>query len=79
VRLTIEDEIAEGDRVVTRWSARGTHEGEFFGIPATGKQATVTGVTIDRIIDGRIAESWTNWDTLGLLQQLGAIPAMAEA
>jgi steroid delta-isomerase-like uncharacterized protein len=79
VRLTIEDEIAEGDRVVTRWSARGTHEGELFGIPATGKQATVTGVTIDRIIDGRIVESWTNWDTLGLLQQLGAIPAMAEA
>jgi steroid delta-isomerase-like uncharacterized protein len=79
VRLTIEDEIAEGDRVVTRWRARGTHEGELFGIPATGKQATVTGVTIDRIVDGRIAESWTNWDTLGLLQQLGAIPAMAQA
>lgn len=79
VRLTIEDEIAEGDRVVTRWSARGTHEGELFGIPATGKQATVTGITIDRIDDGRIVETWTNWDTLGLLQQLGAIPAMAEA
>jgi steroid delta-isomerase-like uncharacterized protein len=79
VRLTIEDEIAEGDRVVLRWSARGTHEAELFGIPATGKQATVTGITIDRIVDGRIAESWNNWDTLGLLQQLGVVPAMAVA
>jgi steroid delta-isomerase-like uncharacterized protein len=79
VRLSIEEEIAEGDRVVTRWTARGTHQAELFGIPATGKQATVTGMTIDRIVDGRIVESWTNWDTLGLLQQLGAFPAMAQA
>jgi steroid delta-isomerase-like uncharacterized protein len=79
VRLSIEEEIAEDDRVVTRWTARGTHQAELFGIPATGKQATVTGITIDRIVDGRIAESWTNWDTLGLLQQLGALPAMAQA
>jgi steroid delta-isomerase-like uncharacterized protein len=79
MRLQIDDIIAEGDRVATRWTARGTHEGELFGIPASGKQATVTGMTIDRIVDGRIAESWNNWDTLGLLQQLGAIPAMAEA
>jgi steroid delta-isomerase-like uncharacterized protein len=79
VRLSIDDEIAEGDRVVTRWTARGTHQAELFGIPATGKQATVTGMTIDRIVEGRIAESWTNWDTLGLLQQLGALPALAQA
>jgi steroid delta-isomerase-like uncharacterized protein len=79
VRLTIDDEIAEGDLVVTRWTGRGTHQAELFGIPATGKQATVTGMTIDRIVDGRIVESWTNWDTLGLLQQLGAFPAMAQA
>jgi steroid delta-isomerase-like uncharacterized protein len=79
VRLTIDDQIAEGDRVVTRWTARGTHQAELFGIPATGRQSTVTGMTIDRIVDGRIAESWTNWDTLGLLQQLGALPALAQA
>jgi steroid delta-isomerase-like uncharacterized protein len=79
MRLTIEDEIAEGDRVVTRWMARGTHQAELFGIPATGKQATVTGMTIDRIVDGRIVETWNNWDTFGLLQQLGAIPEMARA
>ena len=79
IKITIEDEIAEGDRVVTRWTARGSHQAELFGIPATGKQATVTGITIDRIIDGRIVETRNNWDTFGLLQQLGAIPAMAEA
>lgn len=79
MRLTIEDVFGEGDRVVTRWTARGTHEAELFGVPATGKQATVTGITISRIVDGRIAESWISWDTLGLLQQIGAIPALAEA
>ena len=79
LKITIEDQIAEGDSVVTRWTARGTHQGGLMGIPATGKQATVTGITIDRIADGRITESRTNWDTLGLLQQIGAIPAMAPA
>lgn len=79
IHVTIEDQIADGDRVVTRWSVKGTHQGELMGMPATGKQATVTGMTIDRIVDGRIAESWDNWDTLGLMQQLGAIPAPALA
>jgi steroid delta-isomerase-like uncharacterized protein len=79
IRITIEDQVAEGDLVVTRWSATGTHQGELLGMPATGKQATVTGVTIDRIVDGRIVESWDNWDTLGLMQQLGAVPALATA
>jgi len=79
VRVTIEDQIAERDRVVTRWTARGTHEGELFGIAATGKQATITGITIDRIVDGRIVESWNNWDTFGTLQQLGAVPEPARA
>ncbi|WP_346924733.1 ester cyclase [uncultured Arthrobacter sp.] len=79
LRVTIEDQIADDDRVVTRWSAKGTHQGELMGMPATGKQTTVTGITIDRIEDGRIAESWTNWDTLGMLQQLGVVPALATA
>lgn len=79
IQVTIEDQIADGDRVVTRWRATGTHKGELMGMPATGKQATVMGITIDRIADGRIAESWDNWDTLGLMQQLGAIPALAMA
>ena len=66
--------IAEGDLVAIRWTPRGTHEGELFGIAPTGKQATVSGITIDRYENGLIIESWTNWDTLGLLQQIGAIP-----
>jgi len=79
LRIKVEDQIADGDRVVTRWSAKGTHQGELLGIPPTGKQSTVTGITIDLIVDGRIAESWTNWDTLGMLQQLGVVPALATA
>ena len=79
IRITIEDQLAEGDRVATRWTARGTHQGELMGIEPTGKQATVTGLTIDRIENGKIVESWNNWDTLGMLQQLGVIPAMAPA
>lgn len=78
VRLTVEDQIAEGDRVVTRWTARGTHRGEFQGIPPTGKRAQVTGVTISRVANGKFVEGWTNWDTLGLLQQLGAVPALEQ-
>jgi steroid delta-isomerase-like uncharacterized protein len=79
LRLTVEQQFGEGELVTTRWSARGTHQGELMGMAATGKQATVTGITIDRIVDGRIVESWTNWDTLGLMQQLGVIPALATA
>jgi steroid delta-isomerase-like uncharacterized protein len=79
LRLAIETQISEGAFVVTRWTATGTHQGELFGIAATGKQATVTGISIDRVADGKIAEAWTSWDTLGLLQQLGAVPAPASA
>ncbi len=79
LRLMIEQQLAEGEYVTTRWSARGTHQGNLMGMAPTGKQATVTGITIDRIVDGRFVESWTNWDTLGLMQQLGVIPALATA
>jgi steroid delta-isomerase-like uncharacterized protein len=71
--LVVEDQVAEGDKVVTRWLARGTHEGEIFGVPGTGKQTTTTGITIDRLSGGKIVESWDNWDTLGVMQQIGAI------
>ena len=74
----VEDQIAEGDRVATRWTAQGTHEGELMGIDATGRTATVSGITIQRIgDDGRIVEGWTNWDMLGMLQQLGVVPEPA--
>src|SRR5215217_2394786 len=76
---TIEDMVAEGDKVVVRFKARGTHDGETeaFG-PATGKQMQITGITIKRVSDGKIAEAWTNFDALGMMQQLGMIPEAAE-
>ena len=74
IRISRDDTIAEGDRVVDRWTFRGTHTGEFLGIPATGKTVTVTGIDIFRIANGRLAELWQSWDQLGMLQQLGAIP-----
>jgi steroid delta-isomerase-like uncharacterized protein len=79
VAVTVDDQIAEGDRVVTRWTARGTHQGDLLGMPPTGKQATVTGITIDRYSGGKIVESWDVWDALGMLQQLGAIPELSQA
>ena len=60
--------------MATRWATTGTHQGEFAGIPATGVQGGVTGTTIARIVDGKIVEERSNWDTLGLMQQLGVIP-----
>ena len=75
LRITVDDVIAEGDKVVIRVTGRGSHEGEFQGIPATGRQVTATGVGIARVQDGRIVESWAAYDALGLMQQLGAIPA----
>ncbi len=70
----IEDLIAEGDRVVARTTMTGTHRGDFFGLPATGRSVRVSGVHVMRIANGQIAEHWGNNDDLGLMRQLGAIP-----
>lgn len=73
---TVEDEITEGDRVVQRLTLSGTHRGEYCGFPPTGRRATWQLVAIQRIgDDGKLAEHWFSWDQLGLLQQLGALPA----
>lgn len=74
-RESVEEIVAEGDRVVARVVGRGAHRGEFMGIPATGRQVEVVSVNIDRIADGRIAERWLLPDTLGLLRQIDAVPA----
>lgn len=74
VQMTIEDHFAEGDRVVTRWTTTGTHTGELMNIPATGQQITVTGIYIQRIVNGKIVESWGLFDQMGMMQQLGVIP-----
>jgi steroid delta-isomerase-like uncharacterized protein len=70
----IEDLIAEGDKVVARTTMTGTHLGDFFGIPATGRKVTLLGVHVMRISDGRIVEHWGSNDDLGLMRQLGVIP-----
>jgi len=75
---TIEDVIAEGDRVVLRFTEEGTHQAQFGHIPATGKKVKIGGVSIFRMAGGMIAEEWEFADSLGLLQQIGAIPAGEE-
>jgi steroid delta-isomerase-like uncharacterized protein len=71
---SLDDQFAEGDKVASRWTFVGTHRGEFMGAAPTGKQVTLAGMTINRVVDGKIVEEWAQWDTLGLLQQLGAVP-----
>jgi steroid delta-isomerase-like uncharacterized protein len=78
-RITVEDQVAEGDRVATRWSARGTHQGELMGVGPTGNQVEITGISISRIEGGKIAEDWINYDALGMMQQIGAIPSPEQA
>jgi steroid delta-isomerase-like uncharacterized protein len=65
----------EGQNEVTRWTVVGTHEGELAGIPRTGRRFSVTGISIARVANGKIIESWNNWDALGMMQQLGVVPA----
>jgi steroid delta-isomerase-like uncharacterized protein len=76
LQFTAEDVLAEGDKVAVRWTFRGTAENEFQGIPPTGEQLAFTGMNIYRLSQGKIAENWSNWDTLGWLQQVGVIPPL---
>jgi predicted ester cyclase len=72
-RVTIEDLVAEGDRVAKRWILRGTHKGEYFGVAPTGKQVAMRAVTIYHFAGGKVKEIWWNYDIFGLMQQIGAI------
>jgi steroid delta-isomerase-like uncharacterized protein len=76
LQLTTEDLVAEGEKVAIRNTWRGTHQGAFQGVPPTGKYVTFTGTDLFRVEGGKIAEQWADLDALGLLQQLGAIPAV---
>jgi predicted ester cyclase len=76
-KITVKEQVAEGDLVASRWEGRGKHTGELMGIGPTGTEAVVTGLTLSRVANGKIVEEWTNWDTLGMLQQIGGIPAAA--
>ena len=75
VKVTSDSLVAEGDKVVSRWTGTGTHTGELMGIPATGKRIKMTGITIARVAAGKIAELWIESDQMGLMQQLGVVPA----
>lgn len=74
LKVSIEDQIAEGNLVVTRTNFGGTHKGDFQGFAASNKRIIVTGVSILRIVDGKIAEEWSEFDALGMMKQIGAIP-----
>ena len=75
IGVTVEDLIAEGDKVVARVTGTGTHTGDLQGMPPTGKQMSVSGMTIMRVANGKIAEEWELFDLMGMMQQLGAIPS----
>lgn len=75
MHFVIEDQIAEDEKVVTRWTATATHTGEFAGIPATGKAFSFKAINIHRVVNGQIQEGWLEWDALGWMQQLGVIPS----
>lgn len=77
--ITFEDMVAEGDKVASRITLRGTHKGELAGIPATGKQVTITGISIDRTEAGMFVETFVSMDALGMLQQLGVVPTPGQA
>jgi predicted ester cyclase len=77
--VTVDEQFAEGDLVATRWTGRGTHTGEIQGVAPTGKEVTVTGITISRVENGKVVEERQVWDALGMLVQIGAVPAPAAA
>jgi len=70
----VEDQVAEGEKVTTRYTLGGTHQGEFFGVPGSSKRVEVSGINIDRCEGGKLVEEWASYDLLGGLRQIGAIP-----
>jgi steroid delta-isomerase-like uncharacterized protein len=76
---TVEDMMVDGDKVVSRLTFRGTHTGDLMGIPPTGKSVAISEIIIDRVADGKIVESWRLFDQMGMMQQMGLIPAPGQA
>ena len=73
IRVTIEDAFESGEKAVARWSATMTHRGDQLGVPATGKSVRITGISMVRIVKGKIVEGWDNWDQLTMMQEIGAV------
>jgi steroid delta-isomerase-like uncharacterized protein len=76
-QISVEDQMSDENKVMARWTIRGQHQGEFQGVPPTGRSIKLTGMAIWRIVNGRAVEEWVEWDAFGLMQQIGAIPASA--
>ena len=76
LRVTVIDQIGDGDRVATRWRMEGTQKNRLMGIEASHRSINIEGIRIDRIVNGRIVETWNRWDTLEMLRQLGSVPAL---
>jgi steroid delta-isomerase-like uncharacterized protein len=79
LRVTLEDQVAEGDKVVNRWTARGTHRGEYMGVAPTGEEVTFVGMHISRVKEGKIAENWEIYDALSLVRQISAVSPPEQA
>jgi steroid delta-isomerase-like uncharacterized protein len=79
LRLTVEDLTAEGETVTARWSCHGTHKGDLNGIAPTGRQFTISGISVARFTNGKMVEGWVNWDALGMMQQLGIVQELGKA
>jgi steroid delta-isomerase-like uncharacterized protein len=76
-QITVDGAVEEGDLVASRWTITGTHRGEFQGVPPTGRPITMAGVDFSRVVDGKVAEHWSQFDVLGMMQQIGGLPAPA--
>ena len=76
-QISVADSFGDRDMVATRWTITGTHRGDFQGVPPTGRPVTMAGVDISRVVDGKIAEHWAQFDVIGVMQQIGALPAPA--
>lgn len=76
--LIVRDQVADDNTVATRWTAMGTHQGPLNGIPGSGRRVTIEGVSFSKVVDGKFVESWNNWDSLGMLRQIGAVRADSE-
>src|SRR6266852_3817155 len=78
LRFTIEDIVGENEKLAVSWTISGTHKGEFMGVPATNKKVSVDGITINHIVNAKIMDSYISWDALGMMQQLGVVPALGQ-
>lgn len=76
LHITIADMLGDGDKIVTRWIGRATHQGAMLGIQPTGRKVTITGIDISRVVNGKLQESWHQEDQIGLMQQLGVLPSL---